>query len=1073
MPQKNVVTAFCVLALAEIIFVFFAWQVNKTKTEEKVLTAAESIAISLNSEEIKHLHASPDDEGTQAYISVKRRLVDLKRHYKDISFAYLYALKNGKVFFMVDSEPPTSKGYSPPGQEYTEARSEDKMPFENGKPLVTPPAADRWGRWRSALVPIKDYDTGEITAVLGLDYPADTFFNSAEYETLQVGAISLFIFIILLFLYFLYDQNRRLETERSKAIIAGEKIKNAEEQYRLLVMEMRQGLALYEIIYDGSGNGKPADYRYISVNDGYERITGLRRSDIIGRMRSEVFSKSDDDFVRNCNQAALTGISRQFEHYIPKLDKHYVATAYSPKAGQLAVIIDDITEKKRIERALKENERYLRAVVETAQDGFFVIDASGKITDVNDAYCLMTGYSRTELLSMTIGEIDTNMESVTSRVKRVSESGAELFEASHIRKDGTSFNVEISATLLRTGGHAIACFCRDISVRKQMEQSIREKNVLLRGLFDNLPEALVVCEVAGDGCSASDYVVREYNNTFLALEHIKGRDVFGKLLYELFPDISSNELAQLFRRVWKSGVPAISSPLRVINSDGYKWFEVRVFRLETGEVVAMADDVTERMRMQMEIFNEKERLKTTLLSIGDGVISTDGMSAVKIMNKVAENLTGWTQDEAQGRPIEEIFNAVDEETGEKYGNPVGEAIRSKKITFFTDRVLLISKDGTVRPVEDSAAPIADEDGNISGAVLVFRDVTEKKEKQSKIEYLSYHDDLTGLYNRSFFNDALKKLDTKESLPLTILMGDVNSLKLINDSFGHSMGDDLLKSAAKAISQALGPKGIAARVGGDEFVVLMPKTDLSAAEDMVKRIKSFLKSQKIASLDVSISFGYCTKRSEDESIQAIMKTAEDSMYSNKLYENSHMGGKTINIILKTLHEKNKREEEHSKRVSELCEAIGRALGMSDHKVNELKTVGLLHDIGKIAIDEKILNKPGLLSTCEMNEVKRHTEIGYRILNTVSEMSGIADYVLSHHERWDGNGYPRGLQGESIPLEARIIAVADAYDAMVSYRTYKASLSHEAALAELEKSKGTQFDPRLVDVFINEVFKGDRI
>lgn len=1071
MPQKNVVAVFCVLALAEIIFVFYTWQVNKTRTEEKILTAAESIAISLNSEDIKHLHATPGDESTQAYISVKRRLVDLKRHYKDISFAYLYALKNGKVFFMVDSEPPASKGYSPPGQEYTEARPEDKMPFENGKPLITAPATDRWGKWRSALVPIKDYDTGEVIAVLGLDYPADTFFNSAEYETIQVGAPSLFIFIILLFLYFLYDQNRRLESERSKAIIAGEKIKNAEEQYRLLIMEMRHGLALYEIICDCGGH--PVDYRYISVNDSYERITGIRRSDVIGRMRSEVFSDIDDNFVQNCNQAALTGISRQFEHYIPELDKYFVTTAYSPKAGQLAIIIDDITEKKRTERALKESEQYLRTVVETAQDGFFVIDASGKITDVNDAYCRMSGYSRTELLSMTVGEIDTNMEHVTSRVKKISELGAELFETSHIRKDKTLFDVEISAAFLGTGGHAIACFCRDISVRKQMEQSIREKNVLLRGLFDNLPEALVVCEVTGDGCLASDYVVREYNNTFLALEHIKGRDVFGKLLYELFPDISSNELAQLFRQVWKSGVPAISSPLRVIGSDGYKWFEVRVFRLETGEVVAMADDVTERMRMQMEIFNEKERLKTTLLSIGDGVISTDGMSRVKIMNKVAENLTGWTQDEAEGRPIEEIFNAVNEETGEKYGNPVGEAIGSKEITFFTNSVLLISKDGTVRPVEDSAAPIADEGGNVSGAVLVFRDVTEKKEKQAKIEYLSYHDDLTGLYNRSFFNETLKKLDTKESLPFTILMGDVNSLKLINDSFGHSLGDELLKSAAKAISQALGPHDIAARVGGDEFVVLMPKTDPSAAEDAVKRIKSFLTSQKIASLDVSISFGYCTKRREDEPIQAIMKTAEDIMYSNKLYENSHMGGKTINIILKTLHEKNKREEEHSKRVSELCGAIGRALGMSDHKVNELKTVGLLHDIGKIAIDEKILNKPGLLSSCEMNEVKRHPEIGYRILNTVSEMSGIADYVLSHHERWDGNGYPRQLKGESIPLEARIIAVADAYDAMVSYRTYKASLSHEAALAELEKSKGIQLDPHLVDVFINEVVKEGHI
>lgn len=353
--------------------------------------------------------------------------------------------------------------------------------------------------------------------------------------------------------------------------------------------------------------------------------------------------------------------------------------------------------------------------------------------------------------------------------------------------------------------------------------------------------------------------------------------------------------------------------------------------------------------------------------------------------------------------------------------------------------------------------------------IVFNKNNQLKAERDKIKYLNYHDYLTGLCNRMFYEEELKRLDTKANLPLTILMGDVNGLKLINDSFGHSVGDELLKKAAEVINKGCRGSDIVARTGGDEFIILLPQTDSLQTEKIIKRIKNLLLEEKIASLDVSISFGHVTKTDENDKIQGVLKRAEENMYSNKLYESPSMREKTIDMIIKTLHEKNKREEQHSHRVSKLCQNMGQALGMSEHKINELKTVGLLHDIGKIAISESILNKAGKLTDDEWNEIKRHSEIGYRIISTVNEMSQMAEYILSHHERWDGKGYPRGLKGEEIPIESRIISIVDAYDAMVSERPYRVALGAEAAMHELEKNKGTQFDPIMVNIFIDKVWR----
>jgi len=381
-----------------------------------------------------------------------------------------------------------------------------------------------------------------------------------------------------------------------------------------------------------------------------------------------------------------------------------------------------------------------------------------------------------------------------------------------------------------------------------------------------------------------------------------------------------------------------------------------------------------------------------------------------------------------------------------------------------------AKTGEGRFVHSKAILVVDETGNASKVVGTIQDITERKEKEIEISYLSYHDHLTGLYNRRFYEEELKRLDTERNLPLTIVIGDVNGLKLINDSFGHDKGDELIKKVAEVIKNGCRADDIIARLGGDEFVILLPKTNNFEAEQIIKRIQEETLKEELGSIDISVSFGWKTKNKREEKTQDLFKKAEDHMYMKKLFEGPSMRGKTIQTIVRTLHEKI-REEQHSYRVSILCKRMGEALGLSESEIQELHSVGLLYDIGKIAIEDTILNKPGKLTNDEWEEIKRHPEIGYRILSTVNDMAEISEYVLAHHERWDGLGYPKGLKREEIPLQSRIINIADAYDAMTSARSYCSVLSEKAAIEELQANAGLQFDPQLVTIFIDKVLVND--
>ncbi|MCK4258944.1 MAG: diguanylate cyclase [Halanaerobiales bacterium] len=477
-----------------------------------------------------------------------------------------------------------------------------------------------------------------------------------------------------------------------------------------------------------------------------------------------------------------------------------------------------------------------------------------------------------------------------------------------------------------------------------------------------------------------------------------------------------------------------------------------------------------------ELRGAHQSVKDIVEFLPDATFVIDSEKKVIAWNKAIEEMTGVSKEEIIGKtdyaytlpfygyPRPALIDLIVDNNDELI--KLYECVKKDRNKLCTEIFVPSLYNGKGASLWAAASPIYDSDGNLVGAIESIRDITARKEAEERLQYLSFHDSLTGLYNRTYFEDMMLRFTKEKCNSIGIIICDVDGLKLVNDTLGHQVGDKLLIAASDVLKASLIKGAVAARIGGDEFAILISQTDRSTLEKIVYLIRDEISKYNDIYIEVHlcISIGYATNDDGSVSLNDLFKEADSNMYREKLYHKKSNRSAIVQTLMQALKSRDFITEGHADRLEELLADSGLVIGLSVEKINNLRLLCQFHDLGKVGISDKILFKEESLTFEEFSEMKRHSEIGYRIAGSVPELMPISDLILKHHEWWNGEGYPLGLKGEEIPIECRLLSIADAYDVMSSERSYRKAMSQKEAICELRRCAGIQFDPKLVKEFI---------
>lgn len=832
-------------------------------------------------------------------------------------------------------------------------------------------------------------------------------------------------------------------------------------------------------------------------NHAMEELTGIKVRDIMGRGNFEyaipffgrrlpmLIDMSLDPGYCDTTSIPLRKQENDTlfaEYFCPQLGVNgaYLSCKSSPlrdRSGNLVGAIEtirDVTEHRLAVKALFESENKYRNIIERIEDGYFEVDLQGNLQFFNRFLHEKVGYRADEFLGTTYKDFmdQNNAVRVKAVFNRVYQTGKPVreFEWYVRRKDGSQMVVE-STVLPIMEDNSIVGFrglIRDVTDSMQAKQALQASEANLRKqveyfntLMDNLHEMFFTYDREGRMLFVNKQAHQVVGFT--------PEEMIGLHVTDFVMPQNRDEVYEGVKSRIQEGLRG-SYELPVIHKNG----SIRIIKLNSSPLfgdknkiiggMVLAEDVTERKRAQKALEISEAQYRAIVED------QTELICRWLPGNKMA------FVNEAYSRYFNQTRNELLQTSFSKYIHPdehlrVEEMINnlSPDNPSCTMEYRVIMPDGNIRWQQWTHRAIFDPDGELRHYQSVGRDITEQKRAEEQLTYLSQHDSLTGLYNRLYFEQILKcKEDSSD--PVGLIIFDMDGLKLVNDTMGHEQGDRLLRIFCEIIKPCFSSEDVLARVGGDEFAAVIPCEDRRLLEVRIQSIRDAVMNYNNMNHDlpISVSIGCASREDPSVPMSELFKNADDNMYREKLLSSRSARSAIVQTLMKDLEDRDFINEGHAERLQTLVEGLARAIDLPERSINDLRLLAQFHDIGKVGIPINILFKPDRLTDEEHKVMQRHCEIGHRIALSAPELMLISDWILKHHEWWNGQGYPLGIHGEEIPVECRILSIADAFDAMTNDRPYRKAVSPEAALSELHRYAGIQFDPSLVEIFPRVLF-----
>ena len=919
--------------------------------------------------------------------------------------------------------------------------------------------------------------------------------------------------------FLIENAKRRMETA---ARLIGEIVerKHAEEEQRLTeknLHQILQSIGDAVIATDTQGN-------VTRMNPVAESLTGWNFQEAQGKPLREVFRIINAYTRKLCTDPVqlvlasgeIQGLANDTVLLAQDGQEYQIADSASPirdAQGQIegvVLVFRDVTEKYRQQEALRENKKRFDFALQATNTGLWDWYIQTGETVFTEQWAAMAGYTLDELRPFSIQTWldlchpdDLSYSKVLLEQHFRGETEVYECEARMWHKEGFWIWIldrgkviewdESGNPLRMLGTHT------DITQRKQGEEALQNSENHYRALFETSGTAMFIIE--------ADTTISQVNANFEELSGYTRQEVEGiKSWTELAhsEDVPWMKEYHFLRRQHPDAAPR-QYEFRFVDRYGDRADVLLAVDLiqGTSRSIASAINITKRKRderilqarlrlMESSLTHSLEGILTATLDEAENLTESEvgfyyflqkdqrTLSLQACSSRTAkicaargkgmpydlEQAGVWADCVRRAEPVihndyESLFN--------KKGQPPGHPHIERELVlpvFRKDRIVAMlgvgnkRKNFTHTDVE-----------SVSLLANLAWDIIERKQVEEKLKEMSIYDSLTGLYNRNFFEEEMKRLSDGRHHPLGIIVADLDGLKFINDALGHQAGDQMLINTAEILQKHFRSSDIIARIGGDEFAVLLNNTENAVVEQIMQRLVQAIKdcNSSDPQVPLSLSLGYALSEGETPDMHALFREADNRMYRDKIQHEKSARSAILQVLSASMQARDFDTEGHCDRLQELAMSIARSLNLSQDMVNDISLLARFHDLGKVGIPDDILFKQGSLTEEEWLQMRQHCEIGHRIASSVSDLVPIADWILKHHERWDGQGYPLGLPDHEIPLACRILAIADAYDAMTSDRPYRKAMSREEAFAELKSCAGTQFDPELVEKFIEVIKK----